>query len=505
MEFYTSVYEVANQILFRGYSDKHGRVKKKFDFSPTMYFPDVLFASGNPQFKSIEGIALREKIYKNCSECRKEINLHLDAENGDVYGNANFVYQWIAKYFPGDFIPFDITKIHVVTIDIEVDSENGFPDPNLAEEEITAITVWSSLENRFHSFATKEYDPSTKIVSGEVVFHQSENEELMLLEFLKWWRIDYPDIITGWNTRFFDTKYNVNRIRNILGESAMKSLSPWGKISERSVKEGPAQTESYVYEIYGIQELDYLELFKKFTLNTYGLQESYTLDFIANLVLGEGKVQFDETEDLTLLYNNNFPKFMNYNIRDVELILLMEEKLKLIYLALTIAYKSGTNYSVVLGTTAVWDTIIYRELKKDGIVPKHKSYRELGTLAGYSGGYVKEPQIGHHSWIMTFDAASLYPNTIVQYNMSPETIQNKRHSFKFSAEKENFEDLKTLEKDPRFCYAANGRMFSKDREGVFPTIVKKFYDERKIIKKQMIESEQFLEKIHEELKSRGMV
>ena len=176
-------------------------------------------------------------------------------------------------------------------------------------------------------------------------------------------------------------------------------LSPWKMIDKREVQQPFSNNMRVKYDLKGITTLDYLAIFKKFAF-TYGPQESYKLDHIANVVLGEKKLDFGEASDLNELHANDYQKFIDYNIKDVELIDRMEDKLGLITLCLTMAYKGGVNYEQVLGTVAIWDSLIYRDLHSRNITIPQNNESFKGA---YPGGYVKDPHVGMHDWVCSFD------------------------------------------------------------------------------------------------------
>jgi DNA polymerase elongation subunit (family B) len=245
--------------------------------------------------------------------------------------------------------------------------------------------------------------------------------------------------------------------------------------------------ENQEYVIGGIEHLDYIEIFKKFTLNTLGRQESYRLDHIAHVVLNERKLSYEEHGNLHTLYKEDYQKFIDYNVKDVELVHKLDEKLDLISLVLTMAYRGGVNYTDTLGTTAIWDSIIYRLLNKMKIVIPPKTEK---PKTPYPGGYVKEPQVGSHDWVTSFDLNSLYPNIIVQYNMSPETLVD---GIVDNVSVEGFLDG-TIVNTSKYSLAPTGNQFSHERKGVIPTIIEQYYADRRIIKNKMLELEQEYQK-----------
>jgi DNA polymerase elongation subunit (family B) len=246
-----------------------------------------------------------------------------------------------------------------------------------------------------------------------------------------------------------------------------------------------ARGEVIAFEMAGIQQLDYYDLFTKFGY-TYGMQESYKLDHIAHVVLGERKLSYDEHGSLHSLYKHDFQKFIDYNIKDVQIVDRLEEKMGLITLAMTMAYRGGVNYSETFGTVQIWDSILYRLLFKQQIACPPKFSKQK---VPYPGAYVKEPQTGMHDWVVSFDLNSLYPMIIVQYNMSPETVlEGKQHLGLEPVDKLLSSD--EIEIPEGTTMAASGVRFSKDQVGIIPAIIKQYYDERRVIKKAMLEAQQ---------------
>jgi DNA polymerase elongation subunit (family B) len=281
--------------------------------------------------------------------------------------------------------------------------------------------------------------------------------------------------------------YIINRCVKLFGDDTLlKRLSPWGAVRERKTKINGKENQEYIIE--GVEQLDYLEVFRKFTYNTLGQQESYRLDHIAHVVLGERKLSYEEHGNLFTLYKEDYQKFIDYNIKDVELVHKIDEKLDLISLILTMAYKAGVNYNDTLGTTNIWDCIIYRMLTEQKIVVPPKTEK---PKTPYPGGYVKDPQVGSHDWVTSFDLNSLYPNIIVQYNMSPETVID---GLDVRASVDSFLDGSCVIDGEGFSLAPTGVRFSHDRKGVVPTIIEQYSAERKVIKREMLDAEKELQK-----------
>jgi DNA polymerase elongation subunit (family B) len=283
----------------------------------------------------------------------------------------------------------------------------------------------------------------------------------------------------------YDIPYIAGRIDRILGEKEARRLSPWGNIRRKElVIKGREQIS---YEVAGVSVIDYLDLYKKFT---YKAQESYRLDHIANVELGQKKLDHSEFETFKDFYTKDWQKFIDYNIRDVELVDQLEDKMKLIELCFTMAYDAKVNFNDVFFQVRTWDAIIYNYLKKRNIVIPPKDRSEKSDK--FAGAYVKEPIPGKYDWVVSFDLNSLYPHLIMQYNISPETLLEERHPSatveKILNRQVNFDDYKD------YAMCPNGAMYRKDVRGFLPELMEKMYNDRVIFKKKMLIAKQQYEK-----------
>jgi DNA polymerase elongation subunit (family B) len=385
--------------------------------------------------------------------------------------------------YPEEEVKFDTTKIKISTIDIEVKTENGFPDVESAAEEVLLITVQDYTTKQIRTWGQGPFNNKQE----NIIYKSFRTEYELLNDFINWWMIESntPEVVTGWNSELYDMPYLVRRIDRILGEKLMKRLSPWGLVTEReTVVMGRKQIS---YDVGGITQLDYLNLYKKFT---YKAQESYRLDYIASVELGQKKLDHSEFDTFKDFYTKGWQKFVEYNIIDVELVDRMEDKMKLIELAITMAYDAKVNYNDVFYQVRMWDAIIYNYLKKRNIVipPKERSDKD----AKYAGAYVKEPIPGKYDWVVSFDLNSLYPHLIMQYNISPETLRETRHPSVTVDKILNEELTFELYKDSAVC--ANGAMYRKDVRGFLPELMEKIYKDRTIYKKKMLIAKQDYEK-----------
>jgi len=481
--FYTHAFRHGKVIKYTGY-ENGDKVSYTIPFRPSLY----VTTKKEAKWHALDGTPVEPIHFGSMSEATEFMKQYKDVPNFDIYGNTNYVAQYINEEFPGN-IEWDRSLINVTSLDIECKFGEGFPDPAIADQEVTAITTKNNIDDIYYTFGCGDYDKEKSIMqTHEVRYIKCGNERELLHKFLYHMAKTSPDVLTGWNIEFFDIPYLVNRIAKVNGGNKEKMLSPWRMIDKREVQQ-PFSTNTRVkYDIKGITCLDYLAIFKKFAF-TYGPQESYKLDNIANVVLGEKKLDFGEASDLNELYDNDYQKFIDYNIKDVELIDRMEDKLGLITLCLTMAYKGGVNYDSVLGTVAIWDSLIYRDLHSRNItIPQN----EESTKGAYPGGYVKEPQVGMHDWVCSFDLNSLYPSIIMQYNMSPETILLDDE---LGVNVESVLDGKVKNTHPNTALAVNGTRFDTTKPGVLPIIIQEIYNERVQHKQKQLKAEQELELI----------
>ena len=348
-------------------------------------------------------------------------------------------------------------------------------------EELLAITLQDAATKHITCFASRPFNNTRK----DVTFVLCEDEYNLIDRFLEWWQQVSPDVITGWNCELYDIPYIVRRIERLMGEKVVRKLSPWGNVRQREIQ--MHARPQITCELAGISVIDYLDLYKKFT---YTNQESYRLDHIAFVELGQRKLDHSEFDTFKDFYTGNWQKFIEYNIIDVELVDRLEDKMKLIELALTMAYDAKVNYNDVFFQVRTWDAIIYNYLKRKNIVipPKERSEKD----SQYAGAYVKEPIPGKYDWVVSFDLNSLYPHLIMQYNISPETLQDTRHPTTTVNKILNEELTFEMYKDYAVC--ANGAMYRKDVKGFLPELMEKMYGDRVIFKKKMLAAKQQYEK-----------
>ena len=458
---YSNVTLLGDSILCRGY-ENGDQVSFKEIIKPTLFVP-----SPKGKWKSLTGESMTPVKQDGAKRAREFLEKYKDVDNFEVHGYERFVYQWISDKYPGQ-LKFNIDQMKIYTIDIEVACENGFPDVEASQEEMLCISIKDLATGKFITWGTRE----AKVESEYRVFW---TEQEMLEDFVKWWCSNTPDIITGWNCNLYDIPYICRRIERVLGDKWQKSLSPWNKVNMREVYiQG---RRNLAYDILGVSILDYLDLYRKFT---YTNQESYRLEHIATVELGEGKLDHSEFENFKDFYTEHWQKFVEYNLKDVDLVHRLEKKMKLLELAVTMAYDAKVNFEDVYSQVRTWDTLIYNYLKERKICvpPRQESKKD----DKYAGAYVKEPVPGLYDWVVSFDLNSLYPHLIMEYNISPETLVPTRYP-SISVDKILNDEI-TI--DSEYCVAANGAQYRKDIHGFLPQMMQKIYDERKIYKKKML-------------------
>jgi len=469
MDFYTNVELVGDDILFRGYEGSD-RVTYRESFSPTLFVP----TNKESKYKTLDGQVVKSIKFSSPRDAREFTKKYENVEGFDVHGYDRFVYQFIADKYPKQ-VDYEFQALQIYTIDIEVASENGFPDVESVSEEILCITIKNLNTKEINTWATREFD-----APDDINVHVFNNEEAMMRHFIEWWAQNTPDIVTGWNCNLYDIPYICRRVSRILSDKWAKSLSPWNRIKENEIFiKGRKQLS---YTILGVSILDYLDLYKKFT---YTNQESYRLDHIASVELDQRKLDHSEFENFKAFYTYGWQKFVEYNIFDVELVDRLEDKMKLIELAVTMAYDAKVNFEDVYSQVRMWDTLIFNFLKEENlVVPPKKT--AVNKDEKYEGAFVKEPKPGLYNWVVSFDLNSLYPHLIMQYNISPETLLDRRHS---SATVDRLLDqqidLSSLGSE---TVCPNGAMYTTSKQGFLPKMMQKIYDERTIYKKLMIEA-----------------
>jgi len=493
MSYYTHVACQSNYILYRGIEDGR-RICRKVAYTPTLFIPKPT----DSQWKTLQGTPVAPIKFDSITEARSFVKGYEGVESFEIYGNDKFEYAYIADRHPEQEINWNIDDIVTAFLDIEVGSEGGMPNVDLANNPVTAITIKFSNDSKYYAFGCRPYFPHAE----NIQWLQCEDEAHMLREFVSLWAERMPDIVSGWNVKTFDIPYLINRMCVLssvipgMGESVAERLSPWGKILRKEEKF--YNKDVTVYQIVGVATLDYLQLFRKYAKNSS--QESYKLDHIAHVELKERKLNYEEHETLHTLYRDNHQKFIEYNIHDVALVERLNAKGRLIDLAILLAYDNKTNYEDCFSQVRMWDCICYNFLRRRNIAipPKKHSKKDKA----YEGAYVKDPLLGMFKWIMGLDLTSLYPHLMMQYNMSPETlIDPDKYA---DAQREIVEREVTVEKMlaqsldfsqlTGSTITPNGQFFDTTVKGFLAEIMEEMFESRVVYKTKQLEAEKELQR-----------
>lgn len=474
-EFYTHVYANSSGIYYRGYADQK-RVKQKIrDYRPSLFVP----TNEHTEYKTIYGQPVKKMTFESVPEAYEFTRSNSCLDHDYVFGNTRYQFTWISDTF-NDHIQFDMNLIRKVVIDIEVDSSRGFSNPSDPFAPIITITL--SYRNKFYVFGVKPYRSSRP----DVQYILCSDEADMLTKFIYFWKkIDF-DILFGWNTDQYDIPYIVNRIERVLGKGQSRQLSPWEIIRDTKVNFRGKQIDTY--DIVGIVSLDYIDLYRRYMPKA----ESDALKFVAELELGDTKVEYEGT--LHEMYTKDYNKFIEYNIKDVALVERLDAKLKLADVVITTAYDSKCNFSDVQQQVRMWDAISFNELKKRKVVVP--PIREHDKKEQYEGAFVLPASVGKHKWVVNFDFASLYPSIIREHNISPDTfgpsintvLKDREIEYDEEGMLSRNEDLSVL-KEKDFTCSGAGWLFYRNESGFLGDIMKRLFEERMVYKNQMKEAQ----------------
>jgi DNA polymerase elongation subunit (family B) len=543
--FYTSVFQNYDQILVRGYREGIP-FKEKIDFSPSLFIE----CEGG-EYTDITGeIPLKEKVFESASSMKDYLKTMSGVYGHRYYGTENVIRQYISKNYEGEisWTPdtaqlwfFDIeTKVgeginyreveslkkykpvaenciiledgtellvelvsrdsivwdHKLDSNVEFErscyANKGFPTPADAYEEITLISFFNARTDKGYIYSTLKATENNKAILEGADFKYFDTEKELLKHVIMFFQTHQIDILSGWNSEFFDVPYVINRCKRVLGEAITNLISPWKKLVER--KATVNDKEVITYDIVGICHLDYLELYKKFNP---GSQESFKLDYIADLELGTGKVE-NPYDTFKEFYLKDPDLFIYYNWIDSRLLRDLEAKMQLVTLAMMIAFMSKVNIDDVHSSMRVWESIIYNHFRDMGRYMWANEPRKISR--SIPGAYVHPPVPGKYLWGVSIDATSLYPSIMMQNNISPDTKFGKLDITPEDILAGNIPDFDSS----IHILSGNGVLTTKDKEGYIPYLVRQKFDQRKAFKKQMLTYEKEAQAIRDELKRRGV-
>lgn len=473
------------------WDDNGNRIKIKNSFEPYVYIE----STSGVDAVSIFNTPLKKLKFKNQFERSKFLN---ETTIKRIFYNLNCEQQYLLDTYKNisENEDFSKNKLKIFYFDIETYGKNGFASPKDATDPINLITVYDSLSKKYYTWGLKN-DFSVK--GPDQTYIKCKTEESLLKKFLEFWSSDYPDCITGWNISGYDIPYIINRISIILGEEESKKLSPVQKLHFReNVAVNKLGKAIDRWHIYGLSILDYMEVYKTFTL---GDRESYSLNYISEYELGENKIQYVNSS-LADLADNDWNTFVEYNIQDVKLLIKLEEKLKYLKLIRNLSYKGFIPFEKAMGKVSlITGAVAHQALKENKIIP---TFNIQNTKQNFAGGFVLEPKPGLYEDVVTYDANSLYPNTIITLNISTETkigkiinIQDNKYTIKLTnekivkLEKEKFEKLVVKEK---LSITKANVLYTQKFKGIVPNLIDKLYSERISAKNKMLDAKKKIKK-----------
>ena len=428
-------------------------------------------------------------IFDTLYDCREFLTQYRELPDAPIYGNTDFITQYLLETYEGEVL-YDLSKIKIAYFDIETETEGGFPDLRNPNERINLIGVRISGINYLITWQ------QVTVPNCKIILVSSEKE--MIEEFFKLLSKEDIDVITGWNVKLFDIPYIIGRAKLFFDEKEIQSWLPFNLLKERETNIGG--TDYRIFEFPGYTVLDYMDLYKKFSGTS---QESYALNFIAKVELDAQKLDYAEYGSLREFYTKNFNKFAEYNVQDVELVERLDNKLKLIDLAVSIAYEAKIPYDVVFFATRIWGTICCDHLLHKNIIsPIQTTYAKDEQ---FIGAYVKDVTPGLYKNIVSFDATSLYPSIIMGWNISPETCIKKDASLTaddfLQSKRKEIPALVEEAIGQNACLACNGSVFTNDVRGFIPILIERTFNQRKEAKAKMLE----LEKEYEATKNKELL
>ena len=466
----------------------------------TKFYPYIFLEDPKGEHESIFKTKLRKKSFQNNYEKLKYIK-----ETGirRVFENFGAVHHCLIDtyYKYNETEEFSKFPIKIYYVDIECVDKNAMPDPNNPKAPINVITIYCNFTKTFYVWGLKPYTPK----QSNVKYVHCKSEIDLLHNFIEFMKDDPCDVLSGWNSAFFDIPYIINRVHMLLGELAVTELSPIKRVYTRTFM-GKFGKEQIQWQIDGISCVDYLDIYKRFSFKN---QESYKLDYIGEMELGEKKIDYGD-RDLYDLMVEDWDLFVDYNIQDVNLLVRLEEKLQYISLLRMLANVGLTTLEGAMGTLGVitGSTAIRARLKNQHIPT---FVRDPDTGEKNPGAYVADPTQGFQENVVTFDANSLYPNIMISLNMSPETKIGKivdtddesvtvKHvnGQVFKLTKDNF--AKFVKKDDIAVSKAKV-LFSQKTKGIIPDLVDHYYQERKKVQSELNKYKQQLAEIEDMLNS----
>lgn len=462
--------------------DQEGRrISVDSTFSPYLYVD-----SPRGDKTSIFGTSVMKRVFRNSWERTSWVR---DSGTSRVYENIRPEQQFLIDMFwrEHEKDEFTANPLKVLFVDIETFSAkrvngvlqgDGFPNVEDPQHMVNVITCYDSLSKQFTTFGVGDYDNKF----DDVTYIKCSTEKQMFIRYIEYLEQDYPDVISGWNSSGFDIPYIVARCQKIFDDDIVNRMSPCGRVYSR-VKQGMFGKEQIHYYFDGISSIDYLDIYKKFRLQP---RESYKLDAIGEIELGEKKIDYGD-QQLWELADEDWQTFVDYNIQDVRLLVNLEEKLKYVSLLRMLSYVSCTTFENAMSPLNVTSGALTMQARAEKLVMS--TFIRPNNNIKNPGAFVAEPIKGFQNNVVSFDANSLYPNIIISLNISLETKLGKvtrsmdggvnidHVSGKtFTLTKDQFKDFLVKE---QCALASSGMLFSQKKKGIMPMMLDYYYKKRK--------------------------
>jgi len=484
-------------VFLRTWSDEGVRIETEIPFTPFLYTERENASDGISIFKT----PLKKHYFKNSFERNKFVK---ETNTKRIFANFPVEQQFLIEKYKNHIHEKDFSKfpLKIYFLDIEVHCPDFFPEPKEARAPVNLITIYDTLKDHVYTWGlNNDYHPKDK----NITYFKCKSEEDLFVSFVDHWKNDPPDIVSGWNSERFDMPYIINRATKIIGMDFIKQLSPVRNLHFREFRDRFGQMAGK-WTISGVSSIDYMELYKVYS---FGDRESYSLNYIAEYELKEGKLAYNAT-NLANLANENWDQFVEYNIQDVDLLRKLENKLNFLKIVRMLSYKGCTNFEAALGKIGILSGAVAIQAYKDGqIIPTFKNEGEIESL---EGGYVREPERGLKEAVVSFDVNSLYPNTIITLNISPETKLGKIITGNWKKDKEieiklvngkinkiEVEKFKKFIEAEKISISKAGVLYTQKFKGVLPTLINRVYGERVESKKAMNSAKKTLAKVEKEL------
>ena len=487
MSYRNAVYNSREQsIKLFTWDDEGKRITRDVTFNPYLYLE-----SPDGDKMSIYGTKVKKRMFNTQYDRNKYI---ADSGNKRLFESIPTIQQYLLDTFwrENETPEFTQHPLRMVFLDIETFSPDSFPNTEDPTHTVNVITCYDTFSKKFHTFGLNPYDNKAE----NVIYYHCKNERALFIKFIEYIEADFPDILSGWNSEFFDIPYIINRIERLLGQEYVNRLSPVGHVYDRTMR-GKFGREVKRYYISGVACIDYLDIYKRFCLK---LRESYKLDAIGEVELNERKVDYGDI-NLATLSETDWDTFVKYNIQDVNLLVRLEEKLQYVSLLRMLSYVGLTTLEGAMGTISVINgALTIKARKRKEVI---STFVRPQTEGKNPGAYVAEPKHGFKENVVSFDANSLYPNVMIALNLSPETKVGKiektdDNNFiiqhvsgkSFNLTKEKFS---AFIKQEELSVTKAGFLFTQKKQGIIPEFLDHYYKERVIIKEDLFKAKKKLQ------------